>query len=336
MQQEEEEQGVFSHLSLVPYQSPYPTALSEETIEFFKTYDDGDQSEDGVQHLTMTLARDIEYLHGRVEDPRDPQLYEIRTEQAMCLQKHFQRINNVLLCNMLYLGRLLIEANERALYSYLGYPSLEVWCESLHVEPAMLKKAKQLADLWPWLRQFGYSIYEVVDGKITEEKVRILQRLLLEKKNERGIQAIAVYSERYGSPMKEEEVQETRKLSRAVMRAIDLLPEEEQADIQEEVQERYIAQMRDAIEHIRELSIGSLKDEKNELMGLTSKPYILINCVRRGKEMDYHGTFTCGTAEILSFISNQVIYQYKIDDRILTASQFGEYLNEHELPDWQD
>lgn len=324
---------------LIAYSAPYPLCLPEATREMLYAYDVATDPQEAseARSLAESLALDIEYLDGRPERRDDQHLHAIRQEQAQYLQPLIERTGTVIRSNTFYLGALLIEAERRYLYTYLGHRSLDAWCENLNIDSSTLKEAKQVVALWHWLRQFGYSVQDVVapiEGQITKEKIRLLQQLSTAKKYERENQTIEVYTEHYGPLPAGEETGKPKSVARLVKRAIDLLPEEEQEEIQEEIQDRYIAEMREHIDHIRVQPIEALNAEQHELQGLISKPIFHLQCIRRGKEIVFHGSLFCGEAEAHSLVAGLygLILHVPGHDG-MTVSAFGEHLLQEGWPD---
>lgn len=314
------------HLTVVS-PSPYPSVLPEHLVEFLDTYKDVDM-EDGhnPQQLARILSLDLDYLQGR-NLPDDPYLQEIRTQQAGYLEGYIQKINQVLIGNTFFLGGLLIEMRERALYSYLGYPSLEVWCETLHIDRTTIKRALQFAGLWPWLRECGYTIYDVADGTITDEKIQMLKQVYTKMRHELDEQTLAVYKEHFPAHGQEEPHADPRKEVQAVKRVIDRLPDTQQEQLQREIEQRYIARMRQEIDHVRTTSIDDLRDMQKELNAHISKAHIVLNCTREGDEMVFSGRFVCADAEKYALTTNLYWLQFQVQGQpAMSASQFGEYL----------
>jgi len=331
-----------SQHAVIPYHpaSPVPSPFPDDILEVLQIF----QSDEN-QDLPRILALDAAYR----EEPsayNDPTLHDIRFEQVSYIQGLIKHTNNVINCNRFYLGWLFIEASKRALYTYVGCDTLRQWCDSLHIERSILSGALQLAEIWPWLHQFGYTVYDVVDGSITEEKIKHLQHIAKDKGQVRDREVVAVYQEDISphqpAPLlsKEEtlevveEQEPSRPLMKAIRRVVSQLPKEEQAQFYEKVEDRYIQKMREKIEEVRQEDPDTFFAQQHALKGETVRPSILIECRRQGNEMYFaSGHFHCGDGEIRSFIAGQVAYRYKIDGHVLTESEFGAYLDEHFAPD---
>jgi hypothetical protein len=278
--------------------------------------------------MQALLQEDLPYRDLDVRHQREsPQLQDIRVRQAEYMHGLLREIPIAMQMNSFLLGSLLVEALEyrRGLHTYLGYSTLEEWCESLHISETMKKEALLLAQIWPFMKHLGYPLSAVFDGTITPVKARHILALHRRRPEQMRDARLRLYrAQSQGQPIEATLGDEE---SKQLTKAIACLPVQEQQQLYRDVEQHHKKIARRQVEHIRTLTTTDFLTEKEELRGMGVKTYIVLQGSCRNGQFTGTVSFPCGEGEALALVHNRYTLAIRTDDTTTrTVSEFGEEL----------
>lgn len=318
-----------STLTIVPAEpaalTEFPVVLPDHIQAIMDAFDDGPDG--NIAQLRTLMTMDACY------QDNDPRLSEVRQQQAEGLQTHLEHTANAIRYNKFFLGFLLIFANNNQLHSYLGYPNLTSWCQSINIrDEVLIQEAMELASVHAFLHGLGYSVEDVVDGSITPGvKAKCIKGLANKALDELVRHQIEVLRETHTEIAEHAQLEHApKKNKRALVQGvIDSLPVEEQASLRSQVEARYIQEARNKVEQIRILGEGDLVINQQVKYGKPQPPLICLDVEwRDGTCFFSAGSFPCALSQVVAMTKNQYDLRFAVEDieGIVTLKQLGDHL----------